>query len=146
MKKKIVLGVFIVASVFCLLYFVPLPKWINKTYEGHYYTSDGFTKQHADTVHIKGMYYRYLMKNNTFRGDIQIGHLQWNNMRGEAYDWNSSTELFFLYQYKPFVSFENRILMWQKDSFAKIRLNNSDHYGGNINFFAPDGAAKEIQR
>lgn len=76
MKKKskaVVIGLLICIALAALL---PLPVRINRTLEGIRWKNGQEQTAEECTVTVSGWYYRYLFRNNVFKGDIQISGVE----------------------------------------------------------------------
>lgn len=81
MKKRIISVICILAVIFLAIYFIPLPVHVNQTFRcTKFYDKRPGSKNPSDDfeiteITVDGWYFRYLLKDNTFNGQITIPEL-----------------------------------------------------------------------
>lgn len=76
MKKKIITPVIILAIVAALVCILPLPVKIDTTLSGIRWENGNSDYSEDAEITVRGTYYRYLFRDNTFKGEISVSGLE----------------------------------------------------------------------
>ena len=73
MKRRILIIAFIIILLLGIVYYAPVPIPVNKTLDGILWQEEeGPLQNQKRTVEVKGTYYLYLFKDDSFSGKISI--------------------------------------------------------------------------
>lgn len=141
MLKRWILCLSGMLLLFALLYFCPYPQKVDAALDGFYYEQKPKSPPQLGapgSVRIRGTLYRYLMKDDVFKGDICLGgSLCWEGLSSTgAQKLQNGFSLFTFAIYNKEANRPGAVSLYKKGNFEKVLL---DVYTGtdSVQFAAP---------
>lgn len=138
MKKKAVIlclcGFFL---LLILLYLCPYPERIDVALDGFYYEESLRELGAPGTVRIQGILYRYLFREDVFRGDLSLGGFSWKDLSSIGCEkLPNGFSLFSFAIYNKETGRPGAVSLYSKGTFEKVILHI---YNGTdaVQFVAP---------